>query len=105
MTHQQMASSVSYSKETVMSSEDMASIMESGRRLRKAQAHLADILLHDLYGQPDQLVAQPVVSHQKEYIENIREISALTGRKNPDGLSPEEYADRLLRDRPGFCGR
>lgn len=36
--------------------------------------------------------------YQKEYIENIREISALTGRKNPDGLSPEEYADRLLRD-------
>ena len=36
--------------------------------------------------------------YQKEYIENIKEIAALTGRKTPDGLSPEEYAERLLRD-------
>ena len=33
--------------------------------------------------------------YQKEYIENIREISALTGRKNPDGLSPDRKSTRL----------
>lgn len=36
--------------------------------------------------------------YQKEYISNIREITALTDRRNPDGLSPAEYEKRLLQD-------
>ncbi|MDE6933598.1 MAG: HD domain-containing protein [Oscillospiraceae bacterium] len=36
--------------------------------------------------------------YQKEYIENIREIAALTARKDPDGLTLEAYEARMRRD-------
>ena len=36
--------------------------------------------------------------YQKEYIENMREIAALTARRKPDGLSLEDYAARMRRD-------
>lgn len=36
--------------------------------------------------------------YQKEYIENMREIAALTARKDPEGMTLEEYASRMRRD-------
>ena len=40
----------------------------------------------------------PMRPYQKEYIENMREIAALTARREPDGLSLEDYAARMRRD-------
>lgn len=37
--------------------------------------------------------------YQEEYIKNIRDISALTAKRDPEGCSIEEYREKLLMDR------